>query len=248
MKKFLIIPTLALVLALIPRISAFAQDDRIPSDLALDLVQAEQNPAPQRKQIVAAQKLKVELTTQEGKINVQAETKLDPEVATQHADQAEHPEQTTSEQVQQISITVTPTPTPSGNEETISPSETGGTTNLVPGTSVVEPDDNAAPPAPTTTPSETPANETVSPQETPSVETPSTETPNTPSNESTTTSPATEAPAAPQTTEAPAAPATEAPAAPPPANTEPSNPTPTVEGIFTSRPEWLVRILHLFIR
>ena len=181
MKKTLTISTLALLFAFAPNVSALAQDDKIPSDLALDLVQAEQNQHPQRKQIVTAQKLKVELTTQEGKVTVQPETKLTPEIETQRADQVEHPEQTTSEQVQQTPVTGTHSPPEAPN--------------LVPGTSIVEPDDNAAPPPPTS------ESITVTPIEIPSSETPATEIP-----------------------------------------------TPAVEGQFTSRPEWLVRFLHLFTK
>lgn len=130
-------------------------DEEVPSDLALDLAQAEKDPAPQRQQIIANETPKAEETTSVGKITVQPETQLAPEVAKQPASLAEHPEQTTSAQVQENS-------TSSGvnvEQETHdnNNSSSSGAGNLVPGTTIIEPDDNTAPPAtPSPSPSPTP--------------------------------------------------------------------------------------------
>lgn len=118
-------------------------DEEVPSDLALDLAQAEKNPAPQRQQIIADEALKAEETTNVGRITVQPEMQLAPEVARQSASLTEHPEQTTSAQVQE---TTAPADTSTNQGSTNQGStNSGGAGNLVPGTTVIEPDDNAAP-------------------------------------------------------------------------------------------------------
>lgn len=139
----------------------------IPSDLSLDLNLAQQNPAPDRQTIVASETKQAEIVTTTGQTTtVQPQDTVAPAAETESTKDALNPNQTTSEQVVTTPVTVevdqneTPfptAPTSSGEPEitgespepsTIAPSQEvspTGTSDLVPGTTVVSPDDNAAP-------------------------------------------------------------------------------------------------------
>lgn len=124
---------------------------QIPSDLALDLKLAQQNPAPEQKQILNAETKQTVLTSTTGdKTIVTTRDILTPEVETISEVEVLHPEQTTSEQVitKPVEVEVndqgTTVPTnPETQPSNITPTETTG--SLVPGTDILEPDDNAAP-------------------------------------------------------------------------------------------------------
>ncbi len=142
----------------------------LPSDLSLDLAFAQQNPAPDQKQIVSSQTQQAVVVTATGETNViTPQDIVVPQVKTESQADAVNPEQTTSEQVVTKPVTVqvddkgTPIPENSDNQSspqqstdtnTVSPTSsdnnsnsnpTTGTSNLVPGTNVVEPNDNSAP-------------------------------------------------------------------------------------------------------
>lgn len=135
----------------------------VPSDLSLDLVLAKQSPAPDQKAIVASetQQATVVATTGETIIIVPQDV-VSPQAKTEPEVNALNPDQTTSEQIITRPVTVqieqNATPTPenqpsptSGDVNNVSPASQNNningpdTNNLVPGTSVVAPDDNSAP-------------------------------------------------------------------------------------------------------
>jgi len=184
MKKNLALSTILLIIVF--STSAFAQstakEDEIPSDLSLDLQLGIQNPAPEQKQIVEAQVTQAQEigTSNNGEFNngqinnVDVRDSVPEEIKVESKKDAENPEQTTSEQVQQVTVQEQqnnqgqpepsaspenqPTEQPQGSpssdniDTTASPSDnSGGATpasNFIPGTTVTEPDDNAAPPTP----------------------------------------------------------------------------------------------------
>ncbi len=168
---------------LITKISAQQPSD-IPSDLSLDLNLAKQNPLPERNQIVNSQVQQVITVSNNGATDfVQPQDSISNKVQTESSDNANHPDQTTSEQVvtkpvatqidesqpqpseSPVPTTTAPVPTTTDStqntpENTQSPS---ASPSVVPGTNVIQPNDNAAPsdnstnpdlPAPTPTSSE----------------------------------------------------------------------------------------------
>ncbi len=161
MIKKLLALTLPFLLVIISLASsrAIAQQpsptDDIPSDLTLDLSLAQQNSSPDQQIIVNAEVKQAQVESNNGtttttvpKDDVVSQAKTEP------AKNAINPEQTTSEQVI-IVPTVVPTaevttsPSIDQNQATsptpdnTSPSPSGA--NLIPGTTVISPDDNAAP-------------------------------------------------------------------------------------------------------
>ncbi len=150
---------------------------QIPSDLALDLNLAQQNPAPDQQQIVQSETKQAEVVTDTGETTVVTpQDTIVPGVKTESRDNAINPEQTTSEQVitqpEQVNVddNGTPVPTgsdqnqgsPTGDQPTDQPTgiqsqngvtgEPSPTDNFVPGTNVSQPNDNAAPLPPDTNP------------------------------------------------------------------------------------------------
>jgi len=134
--------------------------NQVPSDLSLDLNLAQQNPAPDQQQIAQSETKQVEITTTTGQTTVMVpQDKVAPQVKVESKQEAVNPDQTTSGQVVTEPVQVeadqngTPIPTESeqntGNQPTETQSENNGTPQptqtLVPGTDVVQPDDNAAP-------------------------------------------------------------------------------------------------------
>lgn len=127
----------------------------IPSDLLLDLQLAEQNPSADEKAIVAQESQKVEEVTTTGQetIAIPQDT-VSTSVKTESPSVVMHPDQTSSEQVIEVPITQavndsgtpvpsdTPVPPTGVPQDTTSPTVTGV---IVPGTTVSQPDDNAAP-------------------------------------------------------------------------------------------------------
>ncbi len=160
MKKYLGLFSILLIIIFatvrIPT-SSFAQQssnsEDIPSDLSLDLALAQQNPAPEQKAIVESQTQQAQVITSTGESSVLTPADIIPtEIKTQSITEAINPEQTTSEQVVLA---------PGANDQT-EPSNQGTTSsngNVVPGTSILEPDDNSAPAEPT--PSVSPDNQSI---------------------------------------------------------------------------------------
>lgn len=147
---------------------ASSQDDKIPSDLSLDLKLAEQNPAPERKDIIASETKTAQIVSPTETTTVKPVETVAPEVKNEPAQAAEHPEQTTSEQVVSTPVVVEEKVSPTGEDQNQTPEDqsqlkatpnpssgpanpeetaasTGSTGSFVPGTSVLAPDDNAAP-------------------------------------------------------------------------------------------------------
>lgn len=121
----------------------------VPSDLALDLNLAKENPAPEQKEIIASQTRTAEITTEGGeKIVAKPVDTVPAEIQTEPAESAVHAELSTSSQVVSRTETVEETGAPSQNtrDETTAPDSSSSQGNLVPGTQVLEPNDNAAPP------------------------------------------------------------------------------------------------------
>ncbi len=113
-----------------------SQDEIIPSDLSLDLNLAQQNPDPDQKTIVSTQNKQVQLQTTNGEFSilVPQDTVID-KVKAESTKDAEHPEQTTSEQVVETPVTVEEqvspdqSPTPSTNNATPIPNESANPDN-----------------------------------------------------------------------------------------------------------------------
>lgn len=202
MKKGFALLSFVLILILAGQ-GAFAQsskDGDIPSDLFKDLEFAQQNPAPEQKQIVETQVSEAETVTENGETNTVAPKDVVPEeIKIEKADDVVNPEQSTSEQVKEVTVeqpaeSAQPESSPSENQpgtENSSPEDSvqpdtltpqsdnsstspgsdnpSGTTNsndVIPGTTIIEPDDNAAPPTPSTEPqSAAPQGETSAPAE-----------------------------------------------------------------------------------
>jgi len=123
-------------------------DEQIPSDLSLDLDLAQKEPAPAQKQIVQSQTPQAQITTSSGdSIVVTVKDVVPPEVKTQSVRETVSPEQTTSEQVVEKKET-NPSET-NGPNNNIDNGATQDGKNIIPGTNITEPDDNAAPPLPT---------------------------------------------------------------------------------------------------
>ncbi len=136
---------------------SLTKDEDIPSDLLLDLNLAQQNPAPEQKQIIESQTSKAEVKTTTGEnTSIVPKDIVPTEIKTESATNAEHPDQTTSEQVISKAVTVeekignqqgTPTndalqPSNAPQPENNTNNNAGG--NTIPGTAILEPDDNAA--------------------------------------------------------------------------------------------------------
>lgn len=147
--------------------ATFGED--LPSDLSLDLNLAEQNPAPDQKEIVASQERQADITTSTGEtVTISPKDIIPEEIKTESRSDAVHPEETTSEQVVNTQVNVEektdtgsqnnsnlPSDNTSGisQEDSISPSPSNNQNqnlnssgDVVPGTSVLEPNDNSAPP------------------------------------------------------------------------------------------------------
>lgn len=138
--------------------------DQVSSDLSLDLDLAQKDPAPAQKQIVQFQVSQARIVTDKGEqATVIVKDEVPQEVKTEPTKDTVNPEQTTSEQVvtKNVEVTTNPNETPSsdhsqiapsgsstdntGNNPTVSPSK-----NVIPGTNILEPDDNTAPQVPAT--------------------------------------------------------------------------------------------------
>ncbi len=129
-----------------------AVDEDIPSDLSLDLQFAQQNPAPAQKQIVQSQTPQAQITTSSGDhTSITVKDVVPEEAKVESPKNANNPDQTTSEQV--VNKTVVEIPSPSGtttSDENQQPTATpnaspvGADQKVIPGTTIVEPDDNAA--------------------------------------------------------------------------------------------------------
>lgn len=177
-KKYLVIFTISFIiiygLIKIPSISRAASDsNQIPSDLSLDLDLAQKDPAPAQKQIIQSQTSQAKIVTDKGEQAViEVKDEVPAEVKLQPAKDALNPEQTTSEQVinknvetdQDQSVPVT-SGSPSDSNDNNPASTPAG--NVIPGTDIVEPDDNTAPlPSsfvnPSANPSEAPQGPSVS--------------------------------------------------------------------------------------
>lgn len=173
-RAYFIVIGMLLVICILARIpkSSYAQglpseiSQDIPSDLSLDLSLAQQNPASEQQQIVSNQIDQAEVTTNSGlSIPVTPKDTVPSEIKIEKMKDAVNPEQTTSEQVISTPVTVPDTTNdqqiPSqtilqegitGTPQYNSDIPTSATdSNFVPGTTIVEPDDNAAPPLPTPT-------------------------------------------------------------------------------------------------
>ncbi len=142
--------------------SALAQQNgpsllKIPSDLALDLQFAQKNPAPESEIINQAESKKAVILTPTTQQTVKLEENLANELKTQAAEETNHPDQSTSEQVvitpnsgdsstspanpsEQILPNSSSVATPNGTEP-----QPSNNSNKIPGTNITEPDDNAAP-------------------------------------------------------------------------------------------------------
>ncbi len=149
---------------------SFAQTD-IPSDLSLDLGLAQQNPAPEQKQIVQAEIKQAVVTSTKGEtLTVTPQDSVSQQAKTESSQDAINPEETTSEQVVTKPIPVvvdekgspvpsatdqgSPSPdanTPSSSTNNDNPSSSNNTNSSnpssspIPGTSIPEHNDNAAP-------------------------------------------------------------------------------------------------------
>jgi len=142
-----------------------SNNNQVPSDLALDLNLAQQDPAPDQQQIIKSETKEAQITTTTGESSIITPEDITvPEVKTEPQEDAIHPEETTSEQVitkpEEVNADENGTPVPTngeqgqdvnGNQPTGIQSENGTTgeptetQNLVPDTDVSQPDDNAAP-------------------------------------------------------------------------------------------------------
>ncbi len=149
--KILLLPpfvsALIFLLAFTASSSQAQKNDQIPSDLSLDLKLAQDNPDPNQKTIVNSETRQAKLVTNTGAItNLKPQDVVAPQVKTQSAKDTDHPEQTSSEQVVSTPGESTNSNSQTGPlnlNDTLSPTKATG--NLVPGTEVFEPDDNAAP-------------------------------------------------------------------------------------------------------
>lgn len=144
--------------------AAQSDEDQIPSDLSLDLDLAVKNPAPDQKKIADVQTEKAQITTSKGEqVIIPVQEAIPQEIKTQSSKDAENPEQTTSEQVvsKNVEETVNPKDTESSREgaNTNSNPGTSPSDNVIPGSNIVEPDDNTAPPI-QTSPQGTPGSTT----------------------------------------------------------------------------------------
>lgn len=154
-KKYLAIFTVSFIiiygLVKLPPISKAASDsDQIPSDLSLDLDLAQKDPAPAQRQIIQSQIPQAKIVTDKGEqAVVVVKDEVPAEVKLQSATDALNPEQTTSEQVinktvesdQNQSIPVVSGSPSDGNDNNPASTPAG---NVIPGTDIVEPDDNTA--------------------------------------------------------------------------------------------------------
>lgn len=149
----------------------------ITSDLNLDLTFAQQNPAPEQKQIVESQTKQAVTTTKTGEYVINTPQDIVPlEIKTESTNDVVHSEQTTSEQVVFAPVSVKEekdlnqnegSPTEGKQPSSLSSPETNNThTNDIPGTSIQEPDDNAAQsePFPTNVPNNSGQNSQANPQ------------------------------------------------------------------------------------
>lgn len=123
--------------------SSVSLEEGIPSDLVLDLALAQQNPAPEQKAIVNSETKQAEVVSDTGTTTVIPADVVVPEVKTESQDNALHPEQTTSEQVIMTPDTVEDNSANQENNQNPTSND-----NLIPGTTITEPDDNAVPVAP----------------------------------------------------------------------------------------------------
>lgn len=174
--SFTIILFILFFIVIQQRSYSFAQKSAsvdLPSDLSLDLALAEQNPAPGQKQIVESQTKQVITTTNKGEISVDIPKDEVPlEIKTESVQNVVNPEQITSEQV--ISTPESVEEKTNLDENEVSPTEqiepstsqiNNTNTDVIPGTSILEPDDNAVPTEPIL--SITPQNSDISPSNTP---------------------------------------------------------------------------------
>ncbi len=131
--------------------------DEIQSDLSVDLDLAQKNPVPEQKAILSVETVQAQIVTTTGDtITLKPQDIVAPEAKKESANNAINPEQTTSEQVvtkrETIEVNDSGTPVLTNpivpeNQQSSLPSDSQATTqpgNLVPGTTVLEPDDNAA--------------------------------------------------------------------------------------------------------
>ena len=123
--------------------------ETIPSDLSLDLALANQNPAPEQQQILGSQTSQAIVTSTTGDaLTVTPRDAVSEEIKTESVKDAVNPEQTTSEQVITVPATVNQGETPvteQGQQGPANNNPTGTQTDVIPGTSIQEPNDNAAP-------------------------------------------------------------------------------------------------------
>lgn len=145
-KKYLALFAVCLIIILgikIPQTHAqSSQGEQIPSDLALDLDLANKNPAPNQKVIADVQTEKAQITTSTGEqVVIPIQEAVPPEIKTQSSQDAVNPDQTTSEQIVEKKETNPSEPNNQNNNK-----DNGDVQNNIPGTNIVEPDDNAAPP------------------------------------------------------------------------------------------------------
>lgn len=162
MKRYLALSSIALILILLfaghftvlHAQQPTTTSDQVPSDLSLDLQLAQQNPSPDQQAIVASDTKQVEEITTTGQETVVIpQDTLAPTVKTESTTVIMHPEQTSSEQVVETPVTIevndsgTPVPINENQQTTVTPSDTTPTVTgvTVPGTNVLQPDDNAAP-------------------------------------------------------------------------------------------------------
>jgi len=129
--------------------STSTNNEKIPSDLALDLNLAQQNPAPDQQAIISSETKQAQVVTATGDTRIVIPQDLvAAEVRTESANDAINPEQTTSEQVITVPATVNQGETPvteQGQQGPANNNPTGTQTDVIPGTSIQEPNDNAAP-------------------------------------------------------------------------------------------------------
>lgn len=157
-KKYLALFAVTLIaiygLVKIAPISRAASDsDQIPSDLSLDLDQAQKDPTPVQRQIISSQTAQAKIVTDKGEQAVIAvKDEVPKEVKLQSAKDAENPEQSTSEQVVNKTVEgdqgqAVPADSPADNA-TNNPVSSPADINVIPGTNILEPDDNTAPQLP----------------------------------------------------------------------------------------------------
>ncbi len=127
---------------------SFAQTTNdIPSDLSLDLNLAQQNPAPEQKQILQAEFKQAVVTTAKGETStVTPQDSISPQAKTESSKDTVNPDQTTSEQVQTKPVSVevdekgspvpsaTDIPSDSPNPNVNEPSPTTNNNNTSPST------------------------------------------------------------------------------------------------------------------